>query len=162
MVVMGRVAAPFAVLGWLKVQVYTQARDGLLSYPVWWLEREGGWKEVDVEDAAVHGVVLIAKLKGCDSREDAVQLRGCRVGVPRRCLPPSEQGEYYLADLEGLRVRNLQGAPLGRVSAVLETGANAVLVVEGERERLIPLVDAVVMSVDLAAGEVVVDWGVDY
>jgi 16S rRNA processing protein RimM len=51
---------------------------------------------------------------------------------------------------------------LGRVRTLLETGANQVLVVDGERERLIPFVSAVVVSVDLARGELVVDWEADF
>ena len=51
---------------------------------------------------------------------------------------------------------------MGRVERLLETGANQVLVVQGDRERLIPFVGAMVVAVDLAQGEIVVDWGLDF
>jgi 16S rRNA processing protein RimM len=89
-------------------------------------------------------------------------LRGREVAVPRAELPRNEEGEYYWTDLEGLRVGNLQGEALGVVTGLLETGASQVLVVQSERERLIPFVSAVVKSVDLARGELVVDWGADF
>jgi 16S rRNA processing protein RimM len=162
MVVMARVAGPFAVKGWVKLQVYTERVDGLLDYPVWWIGGDGSWAPAEVEDGAAHGAALVAKLKGIDDREAAAALSGREVAVPRSALPGSEEGEYYWADLEGLRVSNLDGQPLGVVSELLETGANHVLVVHGERERLIPFVGAVVKSVDLARGELVVDWGADF
>jgi 16S rRNA processing protein RimM len=162
MIVMGRVAAPFAVSGWVKVQVFTERADGLLRYRDWWLRRGGRWRQVTVEEAAVHGRALVAKLRGCDDREAAAALRGSEVAVPRAVLPRNEDGEYYWADLEGLRVRNLQNHDLGRIAGLIDTGANQVLVVRGERERLIPFVRAVVESVDLARGEVAVDWGADW
>jgi 16S rRNA processing protein RimM len=162
MVIMARVAGPFAVKGWIKLQVFTQRVDSLLDYPVWWLGSDARWEPAEVETGSVHGSSLVAKLKGVDGREDAEALRGREVAVPRAALPRSEAGEYYWADLEGLQVRNLEGQALGWVAGLLETGANQVLVVRGERERLIPFVDAVVKSVDLARGELVVDWGADF
>ncbi|HEU5284346.1 MAG TPA: ribosome maturation factor RimM [Burkholderiales bacterium] len=162
MILMGRVAGPFAVNGWVKIQVFTERVDGLLGYRDWWLQRDGRWQQVAVEEAAVHGRVLVAKLTGCEDREAAAALRGSEVAVPRAALPRNEDGEYYWADLEGLRVHNLQNQDLGRITGLIDTGANQVLVVRGERERLIPFVSAVVESVDLARGEVAVDWGADW
>jgi len=162
MIIMGRVAAPFAVSGWVRIQVFTERPDGLLGYRDWWLGRDGQWRQAMIEEAAVHGRVVVAKLKGCDDREAAAALRGCEVAVPRAALPRNAEGEYYWADLEGLRVRNLQHQELGRIAGLIDTGANRVLVVRGERERLIPFVGAVVQSVDLARGEVAVDWEADW
>jgi 16S rRNA processing protein RimM len=162
MVVMARVAGPFGVKGWVKLQVFTERVDGLLDYPVWWIGQDGGWEPVEVEQGAAHGAALVARLKGIDDREQAAVLRGRDVAVPRAELPRNEEGEYYWTDLEGLRVGNLQGEALGVVTGLLETGASQVLVVQSERERLIPFVSAVVKSVDLARGELVVDWGADF
>lgn len=159
---MGRIGGAHAVRGWVKVQTFTQRPDGLLQYPTWWLEDGGGWRPVQIEDASVHGRSLIAKLAGCSDREAAAALRGRQIAIPRADLPQGEADEYYWADLQGLQVRNLDGATLGVVTGLLETGANQVLVVQAERERLIPFVEAVVKSVDLAQGSMVVDWGVDF
>ncbi len=159
---MGKVAGAHAVRGWVKVQTFTQHPDGLLAYPIWWLRRDGVWQPVDVEDASVHGQNVIAKLVSCDDREAASALRGMEIAIPREELPQGGAEEYYWADLHGVQVRNLEGAGLGVVTGLLETGANQVLVVRAERERLIPFVEAVVKSVDLAQGSMVVDWGVDF
>jgi 16S rRNA processing protein RimM len=77
-------------------------------------------------------------------------------------LPASAEGEYYWSELIGLEVANREGVALGRVAGLLETGANQVLVVQGERERLIPFVEAVVVLVDVAGGRLTVEWGADF
>ena len=77
-------------------------------------------------------------------------------------MPPLTDGHYYWRDLVGLSVLNQDGLALGRVSGLLETGANDVLVVEGERQRLIPFVpERYVLRVDLTGGQIVVDWHAD-
>jgi 16S rRNA processing protein RimM len=162
MVIMGRVAGAFAVAGWVKVQVFTERVDGLLRYRDWWLRRDGQWRHATVEEAAVHGRIVLAKLGGCNDRESAAALRGSEVAVPRSALPGNEEGEYYWTDLEGLRVRNLQNQELGQIAGLIDTGGNQVLVVRGERERLIPFASVVIASVDLVRGEVAVDWGADW
>src|SRR6478672_2771163 len=167
MVVMGRIAGAFGIKGWVKIQTFTQSPDSLIGYPTWWLsgaEANGvsgtgineaggwhqnearGWQQNKVEEAAVHGRLLIAKLSGIDDRNAAEQLKGREVAVPRSELPANQPGEYYWAELIGLSVTNLQGVPLGRIGKLLETAAQQVLLVEGERERLIPFIESVVVS----------------
>lgn len=162
MVVMGHVRAPYGIRGWVHVAVYTEALDSLLDYPSWWLNLGGEWKEYAMLDAHVHGKGLVAHLQGVDDREAALALRGSEVGVPREELPAPEEDEYYWQDLVGLKVVNLQNEPLGVVADLMETGANDILVVRDGGERLIPFVDAVIREVDLVAGVIRVDWGLDY
>jgi 16S rRNA processing protein RimM len=159
---MGRVAAPFGVKGWVRIQVFTEALDSLLDYPAWWVGRDADWRERQVEEAELHGRTLVARLAGCEDRDAAAALTGAQIAVTRGELPEPQPGEYYWSDLQGLRVANLEGQELGTVSHLLETGANDVLVVKGDRERLIPFVDAYVVKVDLGRGELVVDWGADF
>ncbi len=81
---------------------------------------------------------VIAKIQGCDDRDQAAALQDSKIAIRRAQLPALEAGEYYWTDLEGLRVETLDGVELGRVSYLFETGANDVVVVKGERERMIP------------------------
>jgi 16S rRNA processing protein RimM len=162
MIVMGRVTAPFGVQGWVKVQPLTQARGSLCGYRRWWLGGNGDWREVEVATARISGSALIARLEGVDDRETAASLRGSEIAVPRDAMPIAGSGEYYWADLIGLRVVNVEGHEFGRVARMLATGANDVLVTDGARETLIPFIAGVIRSVDLAAGEIVVEWGADY
>ena len=119
-----------------------------------------------VAAAKVHGNTLVAQLAGIDEREAAVALKGLEVAVPRAQLPGAAEGEFYWADLIGLRVVNRDAHEFGRVVRVMQTGANDVLVVAGgneiERETLIPFIAGAIRQVDLAAGVISVDWGRDY
>jgi 16S rRNA processing protein RimM len=162
MATMGRISAPFGVRGWVKVEPNTAAARNLLAYKTWWLEEGGDWREIAVAEAKVHGRTVLAKLEGCDDRDAAAAWRGRTIAVPRAALPEAKRGEYYWADLIGLAVVNESAQALGRISGILQTGASDVLVVAGERERLIPFIAAVVRDVDLAAGVVRVEWGTDY
>lgn len=163
MVVMGRVTAPFGVKGWFKVYTLTGEPDNLCDYSVWWLRRDGDWRETKVIAAKVQGNTLVAQLDGIADREAAAQLRGYEIGVPRGQLPAAASGEYYWADLIGLRVINREQDELGRVARIVETGANDVLVVQdGRQEILIPFIAGAIEKVDVAADLIAVDWGRDY
>ena len=159
---MGRIGAPFGVKGWIKVQPNTAAISNLLAYRTWWVGDGEDWQERAVEDAKVQGSAVIARLAGFEDRDAAVALRGRTVAVPRAALVPAGSGEYYWADLIGLAVVNSGAQELGRVVGMMQTGANDVMVVQGERERLIPFVATVIREVDLAGGTVRVDWGADF
>jgi len=111
----------------------------------------------------MHGSAVIAQLEGVADRDQALELRSSKIVVPRDRLPPPEPGHFYWADLIGLRVENLEGTDFGGVSDILSTGANDVLVVNGERERLIPfIIGQFVKEVDLDTGTLKVDWDADF
>jgi len=158
---MGRVAAPFGIKGWIKVQTFTEATDGLLDYRSWWLGGGDSWKQYQVEESAVHGQVILAKLAGAEDREAVAKWKGLEIAVPREALPEAD-GMVYWTDLVGLRVVNREGIELGTVDSLLDNGAHGVLVVQGDRERLIPFVPVHVDGVELEAGRILVDWQQDF
>jgi 16S rRNA processing protein RimM len=159
---MGRIAAPFGVRGWVRIQPDTAAPGSLLAYKTWWLGNDGDWRETAVAEAKVHGSSLAARLEGFHDRDAAAALRGKSIAVPRSQLPKAQDDEYYWADLLGLRVVNGEGQELGSIAQILQTGANDVLVVQGERERLVPFIADVIRGVDMTAGVVRVEWSADY
>ena len=109
------------------------------------------------------GVSVIARLVGCDDRDVALALKGSDVAVARSALPPPRDGDFYWADLVGLKVVNIQGELIGEVTGLLATGANDVLrVVSAETERLVPYVAHVIRDVDLVGREIRVEWGLDW
>jgi len=167
-VVLGRVAGVFGVRGWVKIFSHTEPRNNILTYSPWLIGPGSGgeqdsWAEFRLLDGKPHGKGIIALLEGCDDRDQAALLVGCDIAIERRRLPRLEQNDYYWSDLEGLRVRTLEGVELGIVSHLFETGANDVMVVIGEKEHLIPyLWEQVVKQVDLEAGLMLVDWDPDF
>lgn len=163
LVVMGYVSGAFGVRGWVKIQASTEHADSLFDYPTWWLGKDGKWKAVRHEEGAVQPKALVAKLEGVDTREQAEAMRGHEIAVPRSEFPEPDEDEFYWTDLIGLQVFNKDEVLLGKVESLLETGANDVLVVnDGSKKRMIPFVSAIVLEVDIKAGRIVVDWGLDY
>ena len=162
--VVGRIAGLYGVRGWVKVYSHTQPRDNILGYSPWYLrEASGQWRKVLPLNGRIQGKGLVAQLEGCDERDAAARLIGQDIAIRREQLPTPQEGEYYWTDLIGLEVETVDGVALGVVDHLLETGANDVLVVKGERERLIPYIwRDVVTEVDLEAGRLRVDWDPDF
>ena len=163
LVLMGRIAGAYGIKGWVKVISDASPIDNILSYPVWRLARDGDWKDYKVLSGRTHGKGLVARLEGVDDRDEAQAMKGMSIAVERDQLPAAAQGEYYWVDLQGLSVHTLEGVDLGKVDHLFETGANDVLVVKGDKERLIPYIsDQVIKSVDLQKGLMVVDWDPEF
>jgi 16S rRNA processing protein RimM len=165
MLVVGRLGGVYGVRGWLRIVSETDPLENILAYSPWYLGRQvppvefGLLEARRVAEGRRHGKGLIARLEGCDDRDQAVALVGHLIMIRRDQLPPPRPDELYWADLEGLAVETVDGLPLGRVSRLFATAANDVLVVQGERERLLPFVwDRCIRDVDLKAGLIRVDW----
>jgi 16S rRNA processing protein RimM len=162
-VILGRVAGVYGVKGWVRVHSDTAPRENILSYAPWLLRRNGDWEAWDVEEGHRHGKGVVARLAGVGDRDVAATFVGADIAVPRERLGGPGAGEYYWTDLEGLEVVTTRGVVLGIVDHLFETGANDVMVVTGDRERLVPFVEPqVVRAVDFAAGRLVVDWDPDF
>jgi 16S rRNA processing protein RimM len=163
-VIVGQVVGVFGIKGWVKIRSDTKPRDNILHYSSWFIRRDNAWVSQRVLASRQQGKGLIVQFEGITDRDSAAQFVGCDIAVMRKELPTPAEGEYYWADLIGLRVRNREGEDLGTVSNLLETGANDVLVVQdGELEHLIPFVAGYyVLQVDPEAGFIEVDWERDF
>jgi 16S rRNA processing protein RimM len=163
LVIVGEIADAFSVKGWVKIHSHTEPPRNILSYAPWLLAGKDGTKECKVIAGRLHGSFVIAQLEGLDDRDQALKLRTSKIMVPKDRFPPAEQGHYYWADLEGLRVVNLADVDLGIVAEMMATGANDVMITQGERERLIPFVmGTFVKEIKLAEGFILVDWDADF
>lgn len=168
LVVIGKIVSVYGIRGEVKVYSYTDPLDNLLNYSQWTLTRDDETRQVEMASGRLHGKVLAARIKGLDDREEARGYVGFLISVPRSLLPELDDDEFYWHQLEGLKVMNHDGQCLGKVHHLLETGANDVLVVrpcEGsldDRERLLPYTAQCVQKVDLAAGEMQVEWDADF
>lgn len=168
LIVLGKITSVHGVRGEVKIYSFTDPIDNLLGYPAWTLKRDGEVKQVELVSGRLQGKILVAKLRGLDDREVARTFAGFDICVPRALLPDLDDGEYYWHQLEGLKVIDLQGQVLGRLDHLLETGSNDVMVVKpcpgslDDRERLLPYTEQCVQKVDLAAGEMRVDWDADF
>ena len=161
---MGRIAAPYGLKGWVRIEPYSADPGNLRSHPAWWVGRNGDWREVKVVESTLqHGASLVARFEGCVERDAALALKGCEVALAREALPRTAANEYYWADLVGLQVVNYRDEQLGVVAEMFENGAHPVVrIVAGKNERLLPFVEQVVRQVDLARGRIRVEWELDW
>jgi len=173
LVVLGLIGAAYGIKGWVKISSHTEPKAGIFNYDGWYIKSGRDWKPVKVAASRQHGKGLVAQLEGCDDRNAAELLKNAEIAVKSSQLPELESGDYYWSQLEGLSVitRDAQGGDvlLGKISHLMATGSNDVLVVRGcegsldKRERLLPLVmEQVVTQIDLDAGLMKVDWDPEF
>jgi len=163
------------VKGWIKVQPYAEDAGALLQAHRWTLAEPEHRARADAMPRSLtivqvrrHGEFVLAQAEGVADRDAAEALRGRSILLERSAFPQPATDAYYWVDLIGLPVVNRDGAALGTVVGLVETGAHAVLRVRATEddtdatERLIPFVNAYIDEVDLAGRSIRVDWGLDY
>ncbi|MFH5924531.1 ribosome maturation factor RimM [Roseomonas xinghualingensis] len=151
-ILVGEFGRPHGVRGLIHVRSHTTEPAAIASYGP--LSDEGGTRHFVLKWLA-DGLVQV---EGVTDRDAAAKLTGTRLYVGRDALPATEEDEFYLADLIGLRAETEEGAVLGTVSAVEDFGAGSFLTLrDGEgRETLLPFTRAVVPVVEIAAGRITI------
>lgn len=177
----GRIVDAWGLKGWLKVQPFASDPQALFSSRRWFIlpsEKAGVTRPATVAGVLPtllkitqvkdHGEVVVALAQEVPDRTAAEAMRGARVFIGRASFPSAGVDEFYWVDLIGLAVVNRDGAALGQVIGLIDTGPHSVLRVmpadaaTEEVERLIPFVSAYVDEVSLEARLITVDWGLDY
>jgi len=162
-VVMGKVLVPYGVNGWVKVYSFTEKIESFLTYKKLFLSKnEKNWLEIKVKDIKLHGKTIIANFSEIVNRTQAESYKDYLIGVPKNLLPKLKENEYYWTDLIGCEVLNLQNISFGLVDTFIKTGANDVIVVKGDKERLIPYTIKTVLKVDTINAKIIVDWDEDF
>ena len=159
MVAIGRVVKPQGRKGEVVVEPFTDRPDRFPSLRAIQVAGEGGApRTLEVESTWPHKGRFVLKLRGIDSISDAETLRGLEVRIGEEELAALPAGSYYHHQLKGLAVVDEGGEALGTVHDILETGGEAPVLSVRKlgAETLIPLAEAFVRRVDLAAGRIVV------
>lgn len=154
---MGLIGAARGLKGEVRVTSYTDDPTDLGSYGP--LFTADGSRSFTVQVVARAKNQVIARIAGITDRDGAETLRGTALYLPREALPAAADDEFYLADLIGLAVETVGGENLGRVTAVDDFGAGPVVEIDGGARGavMLPFSDAVVPTVDLASGRMIVD-----
>src|SRR6478609_2893287 len=152
-----RIGAPHGVRGAVKLWTFTEDPFAVQSYGP--LVTKDGARSFEIATAREAKGHLVATLKGIATREDAERLNGIELYIAREKLPDTDENEYYHADLIGLAAVTSAGEPLGRVIAIHNFGAGDIIEIAPPQgaTMLLPFTNAVVPSVDLAAGRVVIE-----
>ena len=161
-ILIGKLGKPHGIKGYIYFHYYGEEISNLKHYKDLYLEDSSS---MELEKMFRKSDRLIIKLKECSDRNSAEELRDKEVFVKENDLLALEQGEYYLYQLEGLIVKNLENKFLGNVKGTIGTKSNEVLVVESsndsidDEERLIPYIKPqVVKEIKLKEGFILVDW----
>ena len=162
-VVVGQIGKPYGLQGWMRVNSFTEPATNLLDYEAWQIEKHGQWQTLASHEVKMMSNTIMLHIEGCDSPEAARAYTNIKIGVSRDELGELAEDEYYWHDLEGLSVITKKGVTLGTVDYLFKTGANEVLVVKGERERLIPFLNGqVILDVNLAEKIIRVEWDPEF
>jgi 16S rRNA processing protein RimM len=153
----GIISGAHGVRGAVRVKSFTADPKAVARYGP--LEDEGGERRFSLRLAGSAKGVVIVHLAGISDRDHAEALRGLRLYLPRAALPPPDEEEYYHADLIGLAATLANGTQLGEVCAVHDFGAGDTLEIvrSAGPPLMVPFTRAVVPTVDIAAGRLVID-----
>jgi 16S rRNA processing protein RimM len=152
-----RIGAAHGVRGAVRLWTFTEDPYAVKEYgPLTTKDGARQFEVTHVREAKDH---LVATLKGIATREDAERLNGLELYIAREKLPVTDDDEYYHADLIGLAAVDAAGEPLGRVTAIHNFGAGDIIEIAPLHgpSMLLPFTNAVVPTVDLANGRVVVE-----
>ena len=163
--VIGRIGGVYGVKGWLKIFSFTRPSKNIFSYSPWILEIDDIFHEINCEEFRKNGENYVVKILGVNNPEDASRYTNCDIAITEEQLPRLNDGEYYWRDLIAIKVINQNGDLLGKVSEIIETGANDVFVItnknKGQHKILIPYVMGLfIRDIDLTTQTMNVDWEV--
>jgi len=162
-VVVGKIGKPQGIQGLVRINSFTDPRENILSFPEWTLELDGKHISAKRIEEKVTPQYIAAKIEGFETREDVVNLTHAQVLIPKSDLKELGPDEYYWHELEGMKVLHESGVDMGVIDHIISTGANDVLVVIGEKKRLIPyLLDEVILEISKTRGEMTVRWDLDF
>lgn len=154
LVVIGRAVKPFGIRGEIKIRPFTETFASFEKSAVLVFDQT----PYEVQGLRIHKGAVLALLGGIETPEQARLLAGALVKTDEKNLPPKEEDEYYWFELIGLNVVTPTGRDLGKITNLIETGANDVLQVEGPHgEILIPMIEDVVKEIDTENGHMIVD-----
>lgn len=161
-IIIGSFGKTFGVRGWIKINSFTSPKRNIIDFKPWLIQKNNSWEEICIESSKEHSNNIIVKLSNCNSPEEAQNFTNAKIAIWQKQLPKLQTNEYYWIDIIGLKVINLQEVVLGVVQDLMATGANDVLIVTGDRKRLIPYISNIILSVDLAKKIIQVDWERDF
>ncbi|MFC4667621.1 ribosome maturation factor RimM [Seohaeicola nanhaiensis] len=158
LICVGAIAGGFGVQGEVRLKSFCTTPEDIAAYAP--LTTEDGTRSFTVTLTRPIPTGFAARLGGILTKEQADALKGLRLYAPRDRLPSLPDDEFYHADLIGLQVFDTGGAPLGEVIAVQNHGAGDLLEIrrgKGQESVLLPFTQAIVPTVDIAAGRIIAD-----
>ena len=158
LIAIARIARPRGIRGELVAEVLTdfpERFDGLKDATA--VLPEGDRRELKIQNAWFQNERIVFKFEGVDSIEAGEELRDADICVPESEAVELEEGEFFDWQLEGCQAVTTNGVTLGTVKELMRTGGTEVLVIEGEREYLVPFAESICTEVDIENRRIVID-----
>ena len=118
---------------------------------------DGGRRELKIDEHWVQQGRLVLKFAGVDSIDEAELLRHASICVAEADAVELEEGEFFDWQLEGCDVETTDGSTIGKVTELMRTGGTELLVVNGDKEYLIPFATSICVEVDVASKRITID-----
>ena len=157
LLLIGKVTRPHGLEGLVRIWSYARSEASFLDAKRIFLRSVSG----EIHEFFVTSVkplknILLMRLEGIDSADDAEKYRDAEVFISKETLT-REDDEFFWYEILGLRVYLETGEYLGTVSRVMSRGGNDIYVVkDGNKEILIPATYEVVKEIDLENGEMII------
>ena len=153
----GQIVNTFGIKGMVKIKPFTDDINRFDKLETIYIENRKGRKEYEIEEVKYHKNMVLMKLKGIDTPEEADLLRQSYLLVDRSKEEPLEEGVYYIVDLLGLEAYTDEGQLLGKIDDIFNTGSNDIYVIKDElgKQILLPGLPEVLKQVDLENGKII-------
>ena len=154
----GQIVNTFGIKGMVKIKPFTDDINRFDRLKKVYISNKNGKKEYQIQEVKYHKNMVLMKLEGIDTVEQADLLRQSYLLVNRDDEEPLEEGVYYIVDLLGLEVYTDENKLLGKVEDIFNTGSNDIYVIKDEmgKQILLPGIPEVLKNVDLEKGRITV------
>ncbi len=162
-IIVGRFGRPHGIKGFVTVHSFTEPYDNILRYTDWHAFIQNQWQPLKILNVQMQSKSIVAQVEGYPEREQVARLTNIDIAVCKDQLDKLESGEYYWHQLIGMNVVNTKGEAFGKVSEIIPTGSNDVLVVQGEKRHLVPyLPGQFILDINTSQQLITVDWDMDF
>ena len=147
----GQIVNTFGIKGMVKIKPFTDDINRFDKFKKIYIKKENTKKEYQIEEVKYHKQMVLMKLKGINTPEEADLLRGSYLIINREDEEPLEEGTYYIVDLLGSEVYTDEDVLLGKLEDIYNTGSNDIYVVKDElgKQVLLPAISDVIKNIDI-------------
>ena len=147
----GQIVNTFGIKGMVKIKPFTDDINKFDKFKKIYIKKENTKKEYQIEEVKYHKQMVLMKLKGINTPEEADLLRGSYLIINREDEGPLEEGTYYIVDLLGSEVYTDEDVLLGKLEDIYNTGSNDIYVVKNElgKQVLLPAISDVIKNIDI-------------